>query len=558
MNDMRKNIVLLLACLCSVCQCFAQFGKDNQQNEFFAFGPTNLSISNDFISGRSTPIASPFSSKEPYDLSYSVSGPALFIRAFQADTSDVWHGTFVFTSGLIDNSPHANATYKIRNLQARIMQGNNIIVDWRNVTDYPFVKDTGINQNGRKGDYKTLYELVNCRLSVNDSITFDLRAKTTGEQLLTLHIKRVAVKFYPFLERLLHDSSVKTTPDFFIQHAVADHFYQSDDIYDHGDDKGIAMNNVKYYASSKLAFYFRRFQNDRDSSLVYKLTGGGYVDTSWILSGHMILMPRLQTNSNYTLLVRYKNGDNISKYTFYVPPTWFQKYQYFIIYIPSFLVIFFTTVLIARYRVKRANARRQRLALELKSIRSQLNPHFVFNALSSIQALINKNEIDNANQYLTEFSSLLRDSLQNHNADMVPLATEIKVLENYIKLEQLRFNFNYEIKRDSNIELNAVEIPSLLLQPIVENAIKHGIAVLKDAGRLVVAFSRNNDSLVISIADNGKGFDATQQQQGKFGIKLTKERIALLHETLREQPVELSLTSNEAGTVAVFTFNHWL
>jgi len=116
---------------------------------------------------------------------------------------------------------------------------------------------------------------------------------------------------------------------------------------------------------------------------------------------------------------------------------------------------------------------------------------------------------------------------------MVPLAVDLKILENYIRLEQLRFSFTYEIKTGGYLELNTTEIPSLLLQPLVENAVKHGISALKDAGRLAIILTRQNNDLVITIADNGKGFDTSVIQHDRHGLRLTRERIALLNKTLK-------------------------
>ncbi|HWB24337.1 MAG TPA: histidine kinase [Chitinophagaceae bacterium] len=555
---MKKYFFFLLAFLFNVQACFAQFGTGKGQNELFGFGHTYLVVSSNFISHRDVPATLKFSAGGQHDFYYSVTGPGLFIRAFQADSGDAWHGSFSFSGSAIDSSSYARANFKILNLQAKLMQGDNTIINWRDITTYPFVKDTAIYQNGKTGNYKTLYELVNANLSINDSLTLYLRVKATGTQLARIHVKRTPITLQPFLACLLHDSSTKTTPETFIQQAITGHLYQSTDFYDNWPGEGIIINNGKYYPSSKLAFYFRRQNNYPDSSLEYKLTGGSYTDTSWVLSGHLILVTQLQSNADYTLLVKYRDSDEISKYTFYVPPTWYQKYLYFIIYIPAFLILFFSTLFIARYRVKKANAKREVLAVQLKSIRSQLNPHFVFNALSSIQALMNKNEIDLANQYLAEFSGLLRDSLQNHDTELVPLKMDIKMLEHYIKLEQLRFNFKYSIAVKGDIDVNTVEVPSLLLQPLVENAIKHGISVMKQEGLLQVIFSQTGSQLTATIQDNGKGFNEDVTGQGKHGMRLTRERVALLNRQFKGQLVELNIYSIPGKTKVDIVFNNWL
>jgi len=146
-------------------------------------------------------------------------------------------------------------------------------------------------------------------------------------------------------------------------------------------------------------------------------------------------------------------------------------------------------------------SKKKKLQLELRTIHSQLNPHFVFNALSSIQGLINKNDISGANSYLSDFAQLLRNSLSNGNREQTPLAEEIKTLETYLKLEQLRFNFGYKININDKINFYETEIPSLLLQPLIENSIKHGIAVLKGEGQIILDFNRSGKDMLITLKD---------------------------------------------------------
>lgn len=568
---MKKLTTLLLVTICSMQVCFAQLGV-NKSRVAIVLGRVFFYANNDFIeSNVKTITAHNVTSTKPFDKYYTVTGPRLTMAVVNIDTGDAI--SRISANFFVADSSFFNTAFvQYNNIQARVSVNGSYITNWQPVTGYASFKDSSVLSGGKKGNYKTSYWLFNSDIAINDSVTIDIRQgqnklNTQGVvpsgsfPLMSLHFKRVPFTFQPFLYGITHDSVAKHTPDNFIQQQVSawpGSSPASDEFYKNWPGNGLSLNNEKYFPSSKLAFHFRLPENMPDSSIEYKLTGGAYVDTSWISSGHLILVPRLQPGSSYALLVRYKIGGPVSKYTFYVPPAWYQKYLYLIIYIPAFLILFFTTVLIARYRVKRANARKERLALELKSIRSQLNPHFVFNALGSIQSLINKNDIDAANQYLTEFSSLLRDSLQNNKTDLVPLAVDIKTLENYIRLEQLRFSFNYEISIEDKVDVNTVEIPSLLLQPLVENAIKHGIARLKQDGKLVIAIKRENNNLVITITDNGKGFDTGLQQPGKFGIALTRERIALLNKTLKGQTVVLDINSNKTGTAVVIIFNQWL
>lgn len=562
---MKKSTFLIpfLVCAC-YSLCFAQLGSNKKQRQLFILGKTFIYISNDFIQPGNNPKEySPFFHKE-LKRYYSITGPTVTINALQLDSLDTWHGSFSFSDDAVAYTARSTAIkFRLNNLQARVLKNGVNMSNWKDVATYTPYKETVIYEGGKAGNFKTSYQLLNTELAVNDSVVVEIRQKINNAKLLTIYLKRIAIPFQPFLAEIVHDSSFTTTADQFIQHQAGEWIYRATEVnsfYNNWPVEGITLNNAKYFPSSKLAFYFRRHDNYPDSSLEYKLTGGQYDDTSWRLTGHLILVARLQSNSNYTMLVRYKdNPEKVVKYTFYVPSRWYQKYLYLLVYIPGFLLLFFTTVLIARYRVKKANDRKAKLALELKSIRSQLNPHFVFNALSSIQALINKNEVELANQYLTDFSSLLRDSLKSHGHDLVPAAIDIKTLENYIKLEQLRFRFQYEINIADFLNLSGIDIPSLLLQPLIENAIKHGIALLKENGRLLIEFSKQGDNtLMIKIEDNGKGFDATAIADDKYGLKLTRERIHLLNKSFKGQSINMQIASSDKGTTVTLTFNHWL
>ncbi|MCB0455744.1 MAG: histidine kinase, partial [Aequorivita sp.] len=139
------------------------------------------------------------------------------------------------------------------------------------------------------------------------------------------------------------------------------------------------------------------------------------------------------------------------------------------------------------------NVKQQKFAnniLALKSLRSQMNPHFIFNALNSVNSFIAVNDERTANKYLTDFSLLMRSVLENSEEDFIPLEKEIELLELYVKLEHFRFKdkFDYKITVDNNIQLNEFVIPPMLLQPYVENAVWHGLRYKEEKGLLEINF----------------------------------------------------------------------
>jgi hypothetical protein len=193
--------------------------------------------------------------------------------------------------------------------------------------------------------------------------------------------------------------------------------------------------------------------------------------------------------------------------------------------------------------------------LQLNSIRSQLNPHFLFNALSGIQNLMNKNEIDHANKYLSKFARLTRNVLDNK--ELISLSQEKSLLDDYLQMEQLRFGFQYEINHAEDLDLDNVEIPSMLLQPFVENAVKHGISQHTTAGKIKIEFIKQTNDLVLTVADNGNGFDTEKKHHG-LGLQLSNSRIALLNSIYKENRFTLAIQSTTDGTKIGLTLTDWL
>ena len=184
--------------------------------------------------------------------------------------------------------------------------------------------------------------------------------------------------------------------------------------------------------------------------------------------------------------------------------------------------------------------------LEMQALRAQMNPHFIFNCLSSINKYILKNEPDTASDYLTRFSRLIRMVLVNSQRSLITLEDELEMLTIYLDMERMRFKntFNYNIIFSNRVDTGAIFIPPLLLQPICENAIWHGLKHLADQqqdkhepARLDIVLSMEGKVLNCSITDNGIGRQKAAEMRSKsaeekksLGLKITTERLALLNE----------------------------
>ena len=238
------------------------------------------------------------------------------------------------------------------------------------------------------------------------------------------------------------------------------------------------------------------------------------------------------------------------------------KRQQLIIYS---LIVGLLLLLSAVYFMYKSNKQRRLTnnLLALKSLRSQMNPHFIFNALNSVNSFIAQNDERTANRYLTEFSTLMRNVLDNSEADFIPLSNEIEMLELYMKLEHSRFKdkFDYKIEVDEKLKISEYQIPPMLLQPYVENAVWHGLRYKKKKGSLSVRIQqKNEDSIEITITDDGIGRikskelkTENQQKQLSKGMDNIKKRVHILNEMYNDKvDVFISdLYSDNTGTKVV-------
>lgn len=235
-------------------------------------------------------------------------------------------------------------------------------------------------------------------------------------------------------------------------------------------------------------------------------------------------------------------------------------FNYFLLGSILLLLSFSGLIVKAFYSIKKKNKE-----IALQSLRREMNPHFIFNSLNSVNQFISQNKELEANKYLTSYSNLMRNSMENSNKDFVTLSNEIDHLTKYLDLEHLRFqdNFDYTITVDETIDTETTFIPNMIIQPHLENAIWHGLRYLDHKGLLKLVFKLNAGQIAVIIEDNGIGLEQSQKiktQNQKVhqsrGLTNTKERISLLNDLYKQQIVfEMSEKQKpETGTIVSITF----
>ena len=187
---------------------------------------------------------------------------------------------------------------------------------------------------------------------------------------------------------------------------------------------------------------------------------------------------------------------------------------------------------------------------EMKALRSQMNPHFIFNALQSIQTFLLSHQSEEANVYLLKFARLMRLVLENSQHSEVPLNEDMQALELYMQLESIRLQhpFTYQFHIDKSVDTENDSIPPLILQPFVENAIWHGLQYKPGPGHIDIYLSKNANALYATVEDNGVGRDMSKQvaqpmlvKKESLGMKLTEERLKILNE-LKKVKAQFSIT----------------
>lgn len=207
-------------------------------------------------------------------------------------------------------------------------------------------------------------------------------------------------------------------------------------------------------------------------------------------------------------------------------------------------------------QIKLAYRQKELEELKMTALQSQMNPHFLFNSLNSINNFILKSDIEKASDYITKFSKLIRVILKSSSSLTISFSEELEILALYAKLEQMRINggFEYIVNIDKKINLEQTKVPPLFLQPFIENAIWHGLTYIEGDKKIVLQLKKHENNIICEIIDNGRGINKSKEESHKkinrrkfFGIKATEDRIRLLYKS-KDVNVTITDISNENTT----------
>ena len=299
----------------------------------------------------------------------------------------------------------------------------------------------------------------------------------------------------------------------------------------------------------------------------YRLLGSG--SDKWVTTANTSIEFRSLSAGNYTfeVVVLDKFGNRskqIARVNFKVRKAFYMTFWFWSVIIVLILTSGFYVI---RYRFRRQQAIKSKIIdLEQQALKAQMNPHFIFNCLTAIQHFVNKEDVYSANMYLSNFAKLIRKTLDLSGEQYITLDKEVAYLDNYIQLEKMRFQdqFNYSIKVDADVDAYTALVPPMLLQPIIENAIRHGLRYKdNNNGLLNISFAKQDNIIICRIDDNGIGIKRSKELKTKAhveyqskGMKLTESRIAAIN-MISSRKITMEVkdkyddTGNPIGTLVV-------
>jgi len=331
----------------------------------------------------------------------------------------------------------------------------------------------------------------------------------------------------------------------------------------------------------EFSFVGLSYQRELGLKYAYKLEG---INSDWVFTENQSVQYPMLPPGNYKFKVKAYNrsgleSEKTKEISLVIKKVYYQTTLFKIVVILLILLIV-TVIFIFIYTVKiKEVKKRNTVVAELntfrqKALSAQMNPHFIYNSLNSVQSYILKNERELSSTYLSKFGSLMRRILENSQSPLISLHEEIEALKLYIEMELLRFrdSFSFHLSIDKNLDSEKIKVPPLIIQPYVENAIHHGLRMKKEDKNLWINISRNEDAISIVIEDDGIGRkealrirNESNERLKSFGTEITDKRLSLFKE-LYKNDLDIKIVDignnndkNKTGTrveICIFKFNN--
>lgn len=376
--------------------------------------------------------------------------------------------------------------------------------------------------------------------------TINVQTFTVADGLLSNDVERV-VKYTDNIWVYTKKGLTVFNPDSIARNDVPPPVYIKGLYIDNASATISAENMLSYKTNFiRIDFVGLTYKNTGSKNYKYKLAG--YND-EWMQTNSTFVQFTKLPPGKYKFIVSCINNAGVestqpAEFSFTISTPLYLRW-WFIFLVAVVLTVAIVSLYIfnvsrIRKREKQKTEINSRIAnLELQALQAQMNPHFIFNCLNAIQDFILKNDTQSATRYLNKFAKLIRNTLNNSRRQNIVLAEEIGFLNLYIGLEHMRFGdkFDYTVTATEDVRTSSIEIPSMIIQPFVENAIRHGqISHMDKRGNLEVNFSINEYTLVCGISDNGIGIKRSTNEKSSSGprqahaLDIISERVKTINE----------------------------
>ncbi len=515
------------------------------------------------------------------DAQYTIS-PGIRIGCLYPDRNIIWLGNYHGLWRYLNNKL-TNYSLQDKNLNTRIIEikkdnnkyywvatnGKGIVV-FKDSVFYHITEDDGLLSNTCTSIYIDSVDNVVWvgtnkglnKITKGLSNNYNIERYTTNNGLISNQIKqiiRIKDTLYIASDKGLTCFNTKNVHPNFIPPltyitGVKVNYKNSDTIY---------IKNLSYNQNLiKIEYIGLSYRSAGNISYKYKLEG---LNNNWAITKNNFVEFINLPPKNYKFIVYSQNEDGYwsskpASIEFSIEPPFWNTWWFLLILIFIAIAVVWGIIYIRVSSVKKkTKIEKQLVEFEIKALRAQINPHFIFNALSSIQNFILKNDAENADRYLTKFAQLIRLILNSSKEPKIKLADEIKLLKLYLDLEKLRLNdkFDYTVNSNSVSNVESIEIPIMLIQPYVENAIWHGVSHKESKDGLIkIDFClTENNYLICTIEDNGVGRQKAEELESVekskhyiVGMQNTKKRIELIRNSTVNIIDLFAPSGNPSGT----------
>jgi hypothetical protein len=451
-------------------------------------------------------------------------------------------------------------------LEFEIRQNNSVIRNWERIRTLKQIQDytifgVGSDDQSTTAPWEQTFHAGSFELKVDDLLSITVRTIETKEIIRKIAIFRPVDKASNFIYY-----QIPLTKDD-LGHSLQNILNLNIDTF-----KAFKGDSSTTFIKDYNSLGILRFTNLQENEVLEYSFGNNplewkFIKTRDTRTGIFLVLPStMKDGKRQRIFFRYQSQPEtihsievqVNKRPFKFP--WFQL---------SFISIMILAIIVIGLNIRERRNKKKLATLTNKNtetetylalLSGQLNPHFLFNTLNAIQGTIGSNNPDISNAYVGNVAKFMRDVMDSGRKEFISLKEELKMEEDYLQLEQQRLAFQYTITISPDLDPELIDIPPLLLQPILENSIRHGFGSNHHASMIKITVNRLDNTLVIRTIDNGNSVWHSNEVSEGHGLSLTRKRLSIYNEKLQNMLIflDVSYVEMEMGTVVTFTLNNWL